>query len=153
LSLEVNFWLGAGSDYSSGTLSTTWTANTSANRAVGQVNLADNTANEWYVTGVQLEAGQTASEFEFLPVDCNLQRCQRYYEKAEDEALVVDNPSKVQYTPFGFSVTKRTNPSVSIVGYTGGGTLNVVATRPEGFFTQHVTGAESGIGFTANAEL
>ena len=78
-SLAVQFWLGAGSDYSSGTLSTTWTANTNANRAVGQVNLADSTSNEWYITGIQLEAGQTASEFEFLPVDVNLERCQRYY--------------------------------------------------------------------------
>jgi hypothetical protein len=79
-SLAAQFWLGAGSDYSSGTLSTTWTANTNTNRAVGQVNLADSTANEWYVTGVQLEAGTTASDFEFLPVDVNLRRCQRYYE-------------------------------------------------------------------------
>jgi hypothetical protein len=30
-------------------------------------------------TGVQLEVGTTASDFEFLPVDVNLQRCQRYY--------------------------------------------------------------------------
>jgi hypothetical protein len=30
------------------------------------------------ITGVQLEAGTTASDFEFLPVDVNLQRCQRY---------------------------------------------------------------------------
>jgi hypothetical protein len=78
-SLAVQFWLGAGSDYSSGTLSTTWTQNTNADRAVGQVNLADSTANEWYVTGIQLEAGQTASEFEFLPFDINMQRCSRYY--------------------------------------------------------------------------
>ncbi|NNE30848.1 MAG: hypothetical protein HKN40_00620, partial [Winogradskyella sp.] len=49
------------------------------NRAVGQVNLADSTSNEWYITGVQLEAGTTASDFEFLPHDVNLQRCQRYY--------------------------------------------------------------------------
>ena len=59
-------------------MSTTWTSITNANRAVGQVNLADNTSNEWYVTGVQLEAGTSASDFEFLPVDVNLQRCRRY---------------------------------------------------------------------------
>jgi hypothetical protein len=34
----------------------------------------------WYITGVQLEAGTTASDFEFLPVDVNLDRCLRYYE-------------------------------------------------------------------------
>jgi hypothetical protein len=59
-------------DYTSGTLATTWGAMYNANRAVGQVNLADDTANEWYITGVQLEAGTTASDFEFLPVDVNL---------------------------------------------------------------------------------
>ena len=79
-SLQLNLWLASGTDNSSGTLSTTWTSNTAANRAVGQVNLADSTSNEWYITGVQLEAGTTASDFEFLPVDVNLQRCQRYYQ-------------------------------------------------------------------------
>jgi len=80
-SLKVQFWLVAGTTYSSGTLATSWESNTSANNAVGQVNLADSTSNEWYVTGVQLEAGSVASDFEFLPVDVNLERCQRYYHK------------------------------------------------------------------------
>src|SRR6056300_1309798 len=39
--LQLTLWLGAGSTYSSGTLSTTWTTATSADRAVGVVNLAD----------------------------------------------------------------------------------------------------------------
>jgi hypothetical protein len=68
-SLDVNFWLGAGTDYTSGTLQTSWGTVTNANRAVGQVNLADSTANEWYITGVQLEAGTSASDFEFLQSD------------------------------------------------------------------------------------
>ena len=34
---------------------------------------------EWLITGVQLEVGTTASDFEFLPVDVNYQRCARYY--------------------------------------------------------------------------
>jgi hypothetical protein len=84
LSLSINFWLGAGTDFTSGTLSTSWSSVTAANRAVGQVNLADDTANEWYITGVQLEAGTTASDFEFLPVDVNLRRCLRYYTKVTD---------------------------------------------------------------------
>jgi hypothetical protein len=79
-SLDVAFWLGAGTTYTSGTLQTSWGSQTNANRAVGQVNLADDTANEWYITGVQLEAGTTASDFEFLPVDVNLGRCQRYFQ-------------------------------------------------------------------------
>ena len=78
-SFELIYWLGAGANFSSGTLQTSWGSRTTANDAVGQVNLGDNTANEWYITGVQLEAGTTASDFEFLPVDVNLQRCLRYY--------------------------------------------------------------------------
>jgi hypothetical protein len=79
-SFRVFFHLGAGSSFTSGTLSTTWTSSTNSNRAVGQVNLADNTANEWYITGVQLEVGTSASDFEFLPYDVNLDRCERYYQ-------------------------------------------------------------------------
>jgi hypothetical protein len=79
--LEIFFWLGAGTDFTSGTLQTSWGSVTNANYAVGQVNIADDTANEWYITGVQLEAGTTASDFEFLPVDVNLARCYRYFQK------------------------------------------------------------------------
>ena len=76
--LRLTFWLAAGSTYSSGTLATDWESTTQANRAVGQVNLADSTSNEWYITGVQLEVGTAASDFEFLPHDVNFRRCERY---------------------------------------------------------------------------
>ena len=80
-SLSLNFWLVAGTNFTSGTLQTSFTSNTNANRAVGQVNLADSTSNEWYITGIQLEAGSVASDFEFLPHDVNKRRCQRYYQQ------------------------------------------------------------------------
>ena len=78
IGLYVQFFLAAGSNMTSGTLATSWEAYTAANQAVGQVNLADSTSNEWYITGVQLEAG-AASDFEFLPHDVNLARCLRYF--------------------------------------------------------------------------
>src|SRR5210317_14738 len=78
-SIRFNFWLGGSSTWTSGTLATSWSSFVSANRAVGQVNLADSTDNEWYITGIQLEAGTSASDFEFLPFDINQRRCQRYY--------------------------------------------------------------------------
>jgi len=82
IGLYVQFFLAAGSNMTSGTLATSWESYTAANQAVGQVNLADSTSNEWYVTGVQLEAGTSASDFEFLPVDVNTTRCLRYYQKS-----------------------------------------------------------------------
>ena len=78
-SFQISFWLGVGSNYTSGTLQNYWQSSTpNANRAVGQVNLADSTSNYINITGVQLEAGTTASDFEFLPYDVNLNRCLRY---------------------------------------------------------------------------
>jgi len=82
LALAMYFILGAGTTYTSGSAATAWETFTgnADNWCGGQnVNLLDNTSNEFYITGIQLEAGTTASDFEFLPVDVNLQRCQRYY--------------------------------------------------------------------------
>ena len=116
LSLSINFWLGAGTDFTSGTLSTSWSSVTSANRAVGQVNLADSTSNEWYITGVQLEAGQTASEFEFLPVDVNLKRCERYYQTLEFNNIVLIGNSFSAAEAVGINTFNkmRTAPTVTL---------------------------------------
>ena len=80
-SLDLNLYFGAGSNFTSGTLNTSWNSYTAANQAVGQVNplASANGYVQW--TGVQLEAGTTASNFEFLPFDINYQRCKRYYQK------------------------------------------------------------------------
>ncbi len=79
-SMRVNFWLSAGSNFTSGSLGTSWSANSNGIRAVGQVNLADSTSNEWYITGIQLEAGTSATDFEHLPHEINGFRCCRYYQ-------------------------------------------------------------------------
>jgi len=93
-SLQLHFFLGAGSDRTSGTLNTSWNSVTTANRAVGQVNHADSTSNEWYITGVQLEAGTTASDFEFLPHDVNFNRCKRYYQQVGQTPDNIDESNK-----------------------------------------------------------
>ena len=81
-SLRLLFWLAAGSTYSGGTLDTSWASMTQANRAVGNVNLADSTSNDWYLTGVQLEVGNydstTIPPFQHESYGDNLARCQRY---------------------------------------------------------------------------
>jgi hypothetical protein len=111
-SFQLLFFLAAGSDRSSGTLATTWESTVNANRAVGQVNLADDTANDFYITGVQLEAGTTASDFEFLPYDVNLRRCERYY-----QLIDIANGNTQSTTKITFNVPFRTEtraaPSVS----------------------------------------
>jgi hypothetical protein len=122
-SFEVLWWLGTGSDKTSGTYTDgVWQANVTANRLPSsQVNLADNTANEWYITGVQLEAGTTASDFEFLPVDVNLQRCLRYYQfigGTDEGSFAVGISSSITQAcvQINFKTTMRTSPSVAISG-------------------------------------
>jgi hypothetical protein len=82
-SMDINFWLVAGSTYNSGTLQTAWGADTNANRAVGQVNAMDSTSNDFFLTGVQLEVDHTgsgsATDFEHRSFTDELLRCQRYY--------------------------------------------------------------------------
>jgi len=90
----LQFWLAAGSDYTSGTLATSWQASDNTDRAVGQLNLADSTDNEWLLTGVQLEIGEKATEFESEPYEATLAKCQRYYLRRNSESGQV-------YTYFG----------------------------------------------------
>ena len=121
-SFVASFWLAAGSNYTSGTLQTSWGSLAQTNRAVGQVNLADSTSNEWYVTGVQLEAGTSASDFEFLPVDVNLQRCQRYLytEPNTDNYHVTMNGLFPNTSLFigilNLPTTMRASPSLTVSG-------------------------------------
>jgi hypothetical protein len=78
ISLFVQFALVAGSNYTSGTLSTVWATTTNANRYVGQPNVASTVGNYWQVTGVQFEAGAVATPFEFEDHSTTLAKCQRY---------------------------------------------------------------------------
>ena len=116
LSFYVYFWLAAGTDYTSGTLATSWQSSTAANNAVGQVNLADSTSNEWLITGIQLEAGTTASDFEFLPVDVNEQRCLRYYHTHDaTTAIYAPYTSNDAYNVYWneFPVPMRAAPTIT----------------------------------------
>jgi hypothetical protein len=83
-SIAVQFWMGAGTNFTSGTLATVWAANVAANKAVGQVNCADSTSNNFEVTGLQLEVGEYTSSdlppFRYESYGGNKSRCQRYYE-------------------------------------------------------------------------
>jgi hypothetical protein len=94
--LILDFPLGAGSNFTSGTLNTTWASLNVANYFAGQVNLAAATNNYWQITGVQLEAGAVATPFEFEDAQVTLAKCQRYFQTYVDPPLrgVADNTTR-----------------------------------------------------------
>jgi hypothetical protein len=116
-SLYAQWWFGAGSNSTSGTLQTSWGTLTAANRAVGQVNLADSTSNELYITGCQLEVGSTASGFEFEPFEAIQRKCQRYYETGA--FMGIYGAGNNTYGWGYYKATKRAAPTVTMTTPTG----------------------------------
>ena len=115
-SMDINFWLVAGSTYSSGTLQTAWGADTNANRAVGQVNAMDSTSNDFYLTGVQLEIDHSglgvATDFEHRLHGHELALCERYYQtRFEYHHLNAQNGETDRWIPF--STTMRASPTIT----------------------------------------
>jgi len=133
-SLRIRFIMGAGTDYTSGTLATTWqTSVTNANRYAGQVNNADSTSNNFIITGVQYEVGTAASDFEFLPIDVNLKRCQRYYFQ--------HTSGSGKTVGLGAFYTTTSVDSVIYFPVEMRSTPSIVATSGSGYYTVYVAGA------------
>ena len=106
IGFELWFFLHAGSTYTSGTLATSWESYTAANTAVGIGSLYASTSNTFFLTGVQVEAGDAVSDFEFVPYDVNLQRCQRYYQKSFDIGTAPAQDVGIQTGDLSFPSTK-----------------------------------------------
>ena len=106
----------------------TWNSSTPADATSNQVNLADSTSNEWYVTGVQLEAGSVATDFEVIPHGVNLQRCQRYFYKKADGAgalgIATYYTSSSMRASISFPTTMRAAPTLNVTEVSNGYQMN-----------------------------
>ena len=110
----VIYWsLGSGSS-SSGTAGA-WSG-TYYDSVTGATSLVGTSGATFYITGVQLEVGEGASDFEFLPYDVQLQRCQRYYWRwtaTRDLCSAMLASTVSAYGVFAFPVKMRANPSIA----------------------------------------
>ena len=124
-SLQLAWWLHAGSDYTSGTFANTntWATRTQANRvSSSNDSFFDSTSRTFFITGVQLEVGSVATPFEHRSYGDELRRCQRYYwqtptgvsgsQAFQGFANTTTNSIILTVNP----VPMRTAPSVSAVG-------------------------------------
>ena len=138
-SLFLCFYLAVGTGYQGGTLQTTWGTPVNNTRATGQVNVADSTSNDFYLTGVQMEASSYCSEFEHRSFGDELNRCQRYYQQfvgLSDQAALGfgrSNSTTVAECNVPLSVPLRASPTLNSCNwavFTATNQTNVSNTTP-----------------------
>jgi hypothetical protein len=125
--ITVVFSLGSGANVS-GTAGT-WSGNYYVS-STGATSVVGTNGATFYVTGVQLEVGSTATPFERRQFGNELSLCQRYFEKSYDYGTAIGanvvtdsqsvyvsasiSQSKAWGTNLTFQVAKRSIPSVTI---------------------------------------
>ena len=118
--INVMFSLDTGSTYQ--TTADSWQTGNYRGTS-SDVHFLANASATWQITGVQLEVGEGASDFEFLPYDVQLQRCQRYYylhAEGTSKAISIGAlfTSSVAYSGISFPVDLRSEPSIEVVSPT-----------------------------------
>jgi len=125
---RVFWWLASGDDFDGGT-DNAWTSTTTDFVTTNQVNWMDSTSNDFYITGVKLEVGSTATPFLHESYAETLTKCQRYYYKQTSTSAsdVVSFSSGVAYgatTFLGWFSAPVTMREVPDIGFSG--TVSVV---------------------------
>ena len=109
IALLLGFGLTWGSTYH-GT-SGTWSSSSHFSTS-NQTNFLSSTDNTFYLTGVQLEVGDQATDLEQVPFDVQLQRCMRYYETSNPNiagnAATGDRIAYMPFIPYNTSVAYGT---------------------------------------------
>jgi hypothetical protein len=144
--LRIGFSLGAGSTY-------TGTGNAWASSQIlaptGSTSVVGTNGATFYITGVQLEKGSTATSFDYRPYGTELALCQRYYE--ESLFYIRDNgvtSGLYVGNNVNFSTTKRAVPTVAVKTVIS--TSNVTVAAP--LYTT-VNGIGFGISATATGTV
>ena len=151
IALLLTFGLTWGSTYN-GT-SGTWATGAHFSTS-NQTNFLSSTDNTFYLTGVQLEVGDQATDLEQVPFDVQLHRCMRYYESSNPNisgnAAVNDRIAYIPFNPYNTSVAygtwyykvqKRAAPTITH----GSAVWNVY--QDGGVLTNSGQGNTDGIGF------
>jgi hypothetical protein len=113
IGVRLELSLGSGPDRSGTAGAWTGSFTTSATGAVSVIGTLNAT---WYVTGVQLEKGSTATDFEYVDYGRQLQMCQRYYEMCLGGCRGTGYGSLLQSVA-NFRASKRATPTVTFISF------------------------------------
>jgi len=156
-SLRMFFWLHSGSDFTSGTLDTTWHT-TATNRAAAISSFFDSTDRTFFLTGLQMEVGSQATPFEHRSFGEELLLCQRYFSHSGDpvnNGFVHHNYLTTHaFANFSFPVVMRTSPTVTMVAsgryyYSAGGNHTISSFNSQNISNHNFQHYISGSGWAA----
>ena len=111
--------------------------------------LVATTGATWYLTGVQLEKGSTATSFDYRPYGTELALCQRYAYVANGQGAIpfvsgIANSTTSAYLTYVLPVIPRTTPTLTVSGRVAisdqyandyAATPPTVVTAPNGAYT------------------
>ena len=149
--LEITWELFRGTDQTGTRPLNAWAAADNATRTPDQTSTWYTTDDATFeITGVQLEVGSVATDFEHTSFKDELRRCQRYFTRIPNQdassgyaflAQAAAHDTNSSLVTFHFPVFMRSNPSMSTSGsfrlYNGGG----IATTSIVLNTSNVAGA------------
>ena len=121
IGLRIYFGLGAGSTYS-GTAGS-WSGSTYLS-ATGATSVVGTNGATFYITGVQLEKGSTATSFDYRPYGTELALCERYTKVYGGEGTyqsvggysIATSSTGVAYYTIALNTKMRSSPSFSYSG-------------------------------------
>jgi hypothetical protein len=118
--LYLSMSIGAGSNYT--TTTNTWLSGAFYIQPTGSTSVVGTNGATWYITGVQLEAGSSATSFEYRPYTTELGLCYRYcYALYKGDNIYYGiagyYTSTDLRTQIQMPVNMRTTPTISYTGY------------------------------------
>ena len=127
--IQLVFDLGFSPQYETSTANT-WLAS-GAYALSGCVKLSSTLNATWYLTGLQLELGSAATEFERRPIGVELALCQRYFCRTNQGIGLAINASNAYNGTIKLPVTMRTNCSIESgsIFLVGNGSAGTVASQ------------------------
>lgn len=146
----LRFMLGVGSTYQTSSVnqwvSGNYWSTSSATSVVGT------NGATFYITGVQLEKGSTATSFDYRPYGTELMLCQRYFQKLSNAiyGAYINVSNSYNYCTWFFKVQMRASPTVTGFVGTSQDTTGIDLAAGYGGTTQY---ASFSVGSTASAEL
>jgi hypothetical protein len=152
-STGINLYISLGTGTNLSGTANAWTSSAKV-QPTGSVSVVGTNGATFYITGVQLEVGSTATSFDYRPYGTEFALCQRYYEKTsgaiQGSLSSVNGQGNVQWY---YKATKRATPTVTGNNATTDVAVNTVdfaqgtTNNTGGYFATFASGS------TASAEL